>query len=133
MHWITIACLCIDLVKSFAFWLLFFCCYFRKQDDIMNNHGPITLLKQLSTQGLSCFTEINFEKNIKVWVVISLWYLEFYVIGSKKGYFNFGERLLLLLLLKLLPLNVSSSYDFIIFESWNLSFSVAYSNMLKYF
>ena len=133
MHWITIACLCIDLVKSFAFWLLFFCCYFRKQDDIMNNHGLITLLKQLSTQDLSCFTEINFEKNIKVWVVISLWYLEFYVIGSKKGYFNFGERLLLLLLLKLLPLNVSSSYDFINFESWNLSFSVAYSNMLKYF
>ena len=53
------------LSNHLAFWLLFFCCYFRKQDDIMNNHGLITLLKQLSTQGLSCFTEINFEKTLK--------------------------------------------------------------------
>lgn len=53
------------LSDHLAFWLLFFCCYFRKQDDIMNNHGLITLLKQLSTQGLSCFTEMNFEKTLK--------------------------------------------------------------------
>lgn len=32
---------------------------------IMNSHGLITLLKQLSTQGLPCFTEINFEKTLK--------------------------------------------------------------------
>lgn len=53
------------LSDHLAFWLLFFCCYFRKQDDIMNNHGLITLLKQLSTQGLSCFTEMNFENTLK--------------------------------------------------------------------
>ena len=96
----------------------------------MNNHGLITLLKQLSTQGLSCFTEINFEKTLKSeqLFLCGTWSS---VIGSKKGYFNLGERLLLLLLLKLLPLNVSSFYDFINFESWNLSFSVAYSAAAK--
>ena len=31
----------------------------------MNNHGLITLLKQLSTQGLPCFTKTNFEKTLK--------------------------------------------------------------------
>lgn len=31
----------------------------------MNSHGLITLLKQLSTQGLTCFTKTNFEKTLK--------------------------------------------------------------------